>query len=190
MSAETRKSFLVLFFKKEHCLLSCVLLAAAAAPPDFDRLFAALRAAPNSASAEAVEAALTSAWHDQATQSVQVLIDQAAEKLAAGKPQEALADCDAAIVLQPQLADLWRRRAEARLALGDEEGAAADLAQALQRDPRQLPALVDLSRLEEARKQYGQAMAAWQKLLDLDPKTQGGTARLERLRRRAHGEPI
>jgi tetratricopeptide (TPR) repeat protein len=190
MSATTSKSFLFLFFKKELWLPFCFFLVAAADPPDFDRLFAALHAAPNTASAEAVEALLSNAWHDQATQSVQVLIDQAAEKIIAGKAQEALADCDAAIVLQPQLADLFRRRAEARMALGDEDGAAADLAQALQRDPRQLPALVDLSRLEEARKQYNQAMAAWQKLLDLDPRTQGGAARLERLRRRAHGEPI
>jgi tetratricopeptide (TPR) repeat protein len=171
-------------------LMALSLLLAAAAPVDTEPLFAALKTAPTTASAEAVEAALQVAWHDQATQSVQLLIDQAADKILAGHAKEALADCDAAIVLQPALADLWRRRADARLALGDEDGAAADLAQALSREPRLIPALVDLSQLEEARKSYKQALAAWQKVLDLDPKTQKGEARLDRLRRRVNGEPI
>jgi tetratricopeptide (TPR) repeat protein len=176
---------------RPHAILAALgLLLAAAAPVDTEPLFAALKAAPTTASAEAVEAELQAAWHDQATPSVQLLIDQAADKILTGHAKEALADCDAAVVLQPALADLWRRRAEARLALGDEDGAAADLAQGLSREPRLIPALADLSRLEEARKAYPQALAAWQKVLELDPKTEKGEARLDRLRRRVNGEPI
>jgi tetratricopeptide (TPR) repeat protein len=175
---------------RRAALAALGLVTAAAAPAQTDPLFAALKAAPTTSSAEAVEAALLSAWHDQATPSVQLLIDQAADKILTGHAKEALADCDAAVVLQPSLADLWRRRADARLALGDENGAAADLAQALAREPRLIPALADLSQLEEARKSYRQALAAWQKVLDLDPKTQKGQARLDRLRRRVNGEPI
>jgi tetratricopeptide (TPR) repeat protein len=171
-------------------LLPAWWLLSAAAPVDTTPLFAALLVAPTTASAEMVEAKLQAVWHDQATQSVQLLIDQAAQKIATGDAKDALADCDAAVVLQPDLADLWRRRAEARMALGDEAGATADLAQALSREPKLLPALADLSQLAEARHNYAQSLAAWQKLLDLDPKTEKGQARLERLRRRVNGEPI
>jgi tetratricopeptide (TPR) repeat protein len=170
--------------------LAGAVLLGAAAPVDTDPLFAALKAAPNAPAAEAIEAKLQAVWHDAATASVQLLIDQAAMKIMTGKPRDALADCDAAVVLQPDLADLWRRRADARLALGDESGAAADLAQALTREPRLIPALIDLSQLEEARHNYAQALAAWQKVLELDPKTEKGAARLERLKRRVNGEPI
>jgi tetratricopeptide (TPR) repeat protein len=174
-----------------RCLLGgAAVLLAAAAPIDTEALFGALRAAPDAPTAERVEARLQVAWHDQATAAVQLLIDDAAAKIGTGHAQEALTDCDAAVVLQPDLADLWRRRADARLALGDEAGAAADLAQALTREPRLIPALIDLSQLEEARRNYAQALAAWQKVLDLDPKTEKAEARLERLRRLVNGEPI
>jgi hypothetical protein len=33
-------------------------------------------------------------------------------------------------------------------------------------------------------------LSAWQKLLELDPKTEGGGKRLERLQHLLHGEPI
>jgi tetratricopeptide (TPR) repeat protein len=166
------------------------LLLAAAAPIDTEALFGALRRAPDALTATQVEARLQMAWHNQATPAVQLLIDDAAAKIISGHAQEALADCDAAVVLQPDLADLWRRRADARLALGDEDGAAADLAQALTREPRLIPALVDLSQLQEARRNYAQALAAWQKVLELDPKTEKAEPRLSRLRRLVNGEPI
>jgi len=177
-------------FARALALIPAAWLLAAAAPVDTAPLFAALLAAPTTAAADMVEAKLQAVWHDQATPSVQLLIDQAAQKIATGHAKDALADCDAAVVLQPDLADLWRRRAEARMALGDEAGAAADLAQALSREPKLLPALADLSELAEAHHNYAQSLAAWQKLLDLDPKTEKGQARLERLRRRVNGEPI
>jgi tetratricopeptide (TPR) repeat protein len=177
-------------FAPVAALVPVAWLLGAAAPTDTDPLFAALLTAPSTGSAEMVEAKLQAVWHDQATPSVQLLIDQAAEKIATGHAKDALEDCNAAVTLQSDLADLWRRRAEARMALGDEAGATADLAQALSREPRLLPALVDLSQLAEAQHNYAQALTVWQKLLELDPKTQKGQARLERLRRRINGEPI
>jgi tetratricopeptide (TPR) repeat protein len=177
-------------WSRAGCIVPAVWLLGAAAPVDTSPLFAALLNAPSTASAEMVEAKLQAVWHDQATPSVQLLIDQASEKIMTGHAKDALADCEAAVVLQPDLADLWRRRAEARMALGDEAGATADLAQALSREPRLLPALVDLSQLAEAQHNYPQALKAWQKVLELDPKTAKGQARLDRLRRRVNGEPI
>jgi tetratricopeptide (TPR) repeat protein len=173
-----------------RALLAAAVLLLAAAAPDFEHLFAALKAAPGPAAAGAVEEQLLAAWHDQASPSVQILMDQAQGELAAGKAAEALANLDAALVLQPTVADLWRRRAEARSALGSDAGAAADLAQALSREPRLLPALVDLSQFAEGRKNYKEAVAAWERVLALDPKMEKGAARLERLRRKMNGEPI
>ena len=117
-------------------------------------------------------------------------MDHAAQSSAGGKPAEALADSEAAIVLQPGLADLWRRRAEAKYGLGDERGAYADLAQALLRERRLIPAWVDLSRFAEARKDNKRALEAWRKVLELDPQTEGGQKRLERLEHLVSGQPI
>jgi tetratricopeptide (TPR) repeat protein len=167
-----------------------LLALAAAAPPSTDALLAALAQAPNEQAANAIENKLQEAWHDQATPAVQMLIDHAVIAAAHEKNQEALADSDAAITLQPDLADLWRRRAEARFNAGDDQGALADLAQALSREPRLIPALADLSRYAELRKNNKRALEAWRKVLELDPKTEGGAKRLDRLQRKANGEPI
>jgi tetratricopeptide (TPR) repeat protein len=172
---------------------AAALVVMAASPPaasGTDRLLAALKTAPDSQAAGDLENRLQTAWHDQATPSVQLLSDHAAQSAASGKVNDALADADAALVLQPELADLWRRRAEVKYALGDDRGALADLAQALTREPRLIPAWADLSRFAEAHHDAKRALSAWQKLLELDPKTEGGGKRLERLQHLLHGEPI
>ena len=164
--------------------------AAPTAPSNIDRLLTALKTAPDAQIAAGLENQLQAAWHDQATPSVQLLSEHAAHSVAAGKANEALADAEAALVLQPEVADLWRRRAEVKYALGDDRGALADLAQALTREPRLIPAWSDLSRFAEAHHDAKRALSAWQKLLELDPKTEGGAKRLERLQHLLHGEPI
>ncbi len=150
----------------------------------------ALKAAPDRAAAAQLEAQIQQAWHDQATEAVQVLEDEALASVHMGQTQEALKDCDAAIDMQPQLADLWRRRGEVRFVLGDDVGAAADLAQSLAREPRLYPAFADLSRLEEARGNNREALAAWKKYLELDPQAEGGGERLHDLTVKVEGQAL
>jgi tetratricopeptide (TPR) repeat protein len=165
--------------------------AVAANPPvDLEGLYARLKAAPDPATALRLETELQEAWMAPASAAVQVLVEQMITLIHTDKAADALADADAAIVLQPELADLWRRRAEVRLVQGDDRGALADLAQALSRNPRLLPALADLSRLAEQRHEYHRALEAWEKFLALDPRTDGGVKREERLKHLAEGEPI
>jgi tetratricopeptide (TPR) repeat protein len=171
-------------------LFATGLTLAAAGPTSTDTLFAALANAPNERVASELETRLQEVWHDQATPAVQMLIDHAVLAAAHDKQKEALADSDAAITLQPELADLWRRRAEARFGAGDDAGAVADLAQALSREPRLIPALADLSRYAELRHNDKRALEAWRKVLELDPKTEGGQKRLDRLQKKVNGEPI
>jgi tetratricopeptide (TPR) repeat protein len=170
--------------------IAALALLAAAGPVSTDTLLAALAQAPNAHVAAEIEGKLQEAWHDQATPAVQILIDHAVIAAAHEKMADALADSDAAITLQPDLADLYRRRAEARFVSGDDKGALADLAQALVREPRLIPALADLSRYAELRKNNKRALEAWRKVLELDPKTENGQKRLELLQKKVTGEPI
>ncbi len=174
---------------RRRVALGLLVLAAAAPPSPMDRLLDALRRAPDAAAAGVLEAKLQESWHDQASPAVQMLIDHAAQAGAGGKMEDALADSDAAIVLQPDLADLWRRRAEAKFGLGDDKGAFADLAQALSREKRSIPAWVDLSHFSEARHDNKRALEAWRRVLELDPQTEGGGKRLERLQHLVSGQP-
>ena len=147
-------------------------------------------AAPNSEQAGRLEARILVAWHDEATPAVQLLEDRAVAEVHAGKFREALADNDAALVLQPELGDLWRRRAEVRFILNDDAGAYGDLAQALSREARNFPALAALSRFAEARHDHAKAVAAWERFLDVDPKAPGAQERLKKLQVKSQGQPL
>lgn len=160
------------------------------AKPNIDALFAALKAAPTEDAAAAVEAQIKAQWADAATPAVRLLLSRGARELSANAPNDALESFDAALDLSPDLLEGWRGRAAARRALGDYVGAVHDIEEVLRREPRSFVAFQDLSRTAESRGDWKGAYAAWQKVLEISPKTPGGQDRLKDLRRRALGEEL
>ena len=75
-----------------------------------------------------------------------------------------------------------------RFTTGDTQGAIADIRATLQHEPRSFAAFSTLAGISEARKDWRGAYDAWQKVLEIDPKTPGGQERLKDLRRHALGE--
>lgn len=151
-------------------------------------MFAALRAAPDAAAAEAVEQRIMAAWLAEASPAVRLLLESGTRALDAHAPSEALRDFAAATTLQPSLADAWAGRGLARFALHDTAGATDDLLHALALDPQHFTAFETLSFVAEASGDWQGALAAWEKALALDPATAHGKARLEMLRRKVLGE--
>ncbi|MBV9785660.1 MAG: tetratricopeptide repeat protein [Acidisphaera sp.] len=164
--------------------------ALAQAPPLLDQLLAALKVAPSEDIAANLEQRIREAWLNAGSPAVTLLMSRGLRDAQAGAQQEAEADFDAAIVLDPNLAEAYDRRAVTRFQQGDYAGAVRDIEEALKREPRDFIALQDLSRIAESRHDWAGAYAAWQKVLELDPKTPGGEMRLNELRRHAEGEGI
>src|SRR5690606_34216499 len=79
---------------------------------ELDRLFAALRDAPDEAGAALVEARIWALWTQAASPSVQLLMRRGLRNMEARVPEEALEDFDAAITLAPDFAEAWHRRAQ------------------------------------------------------------------------------
>jgi cytochrome c-type biogenesis protein CcmH/NrfG len=174
-------------------LLGVAVTGVAAAPRDaaqIDTLLNALRGAPDEQTAAALELRLRLAWRHAGSPASALLVDRAARELAAGSPEAAIEDTDAALVLEPDYAEAFVARGAARLNGGDAAGAVRDAAEALRREPRDLDALMLLSRAAEQHGDAAAAYAAWQKVMDLDPKTANGATRLRDLRQRAVGEDI
>ena len=172
-------------------LVVCLFVLVAQAPADhrtIDNLLATLRTAPSEEAAAAIEGQLRAAWLNAASPALKLLLTRGGRELSENSAREAIDSFDAALDLEPDLLEAWRGRAQARLRMGDTAGATRDLQEVLRREPRDFAAWQDLSRIGEARGDWKGALAAWQKVLDLDPHSPGGQDRLHDLRRRALGE--
>lgn len=177
-------------------LLACLLpLAAhaadasrAARTAQLDRLYAALKAAPDEATAGMIEQRIRSLWMQQPSPAAALLMARGDRDLHNDAGREAVADFDAVLDLEPDFAEGYNHRAAARAELGDYPGALRDIEAALSRDPRNFAALQGLSRLAEQQGNWQGALDAWRKALDIDPRTPGGLDRLEMLQKKLEGE--
>jgi tetratricopeptide (TPR) repeat protein len=153
-----------------------------------DRMLGTLKSAPSEAIASPLEQQIRQLWLNSGTPAVTLLMSRGLREMKADASQDAIDDFTAAITLDPNLAEAYHQRAIARFAAGDTPGAIADIQATLQREPRSFAALETLSAIAEARKDWKGAYDAWQKVLEVDPKTPGGEERLKDLRRHALGE--
>ena len=151
-----------------------------------DQLLGALQSAPTEDMAALLERRIEQLWLEAGSPAVRLLMTRGMRALRAGAAADA--DFDAAIALDPGYVEAWHRRAIARFEAGDTLGAIADIGEALQREPRNFAALDTLARLSEAREDWKGAYAAWQKKLEIDPKTPGGEEKRKDFRRRALGD--
>lgn len=153
-----------------------------------DRLMTALKTAPNAEVAAPIEQQIMRRLIEAGSPAVTLLMSRGLRELQADAYQDAIEDFTDAITLDPNLAEAYHQRAKARYAAGDTQGAIADIEQTLRHEPRDFAALRTLATISEARKDWKGAYAAWQKLLDIDPKTPDGEAHLKDLKRRALGD--
>ena len=154
-----------------------------------EHMMTALQQATDSTAASIIEAHLRVYLLKAATPAVSLLVERGNRELGASQTGEAITDFSSAIDLQPELAELYRLRALARFQGNDYPGAVHDLEQAVHTEPRDFVAFDDLSHMAEQHGDAKGAYTAWKKLLELDPKTEGGDARLDELRRKAYGQP-
>lgn len=170
-------------------LLACWPPAAGAADPKLASLVAALAQARGRDQAIELELELEQLREQAVQPTVRLLLRRAQRELAAGDRRAAVGDLDDAAELQPDSALILRERAAARAAAGDLDGAVSDLGVALSRDPDDALAWQVLAGVEEERAAWVAAFKAWQHVVGLDPQLQGGSKRLDRLHRKAFGQP-
>ena len=161
---------------------------AVAQPSQLDRLLKALLAAPSESIAAMLEGRIRAIWVQQGSPAAALLLSRGERDLQNNADDEALADFDAALELEPEYAEGYNHRAVARAALGNFAGAIRDIEEVLKREPRHFSALEGLSHIAEQQRDWDGALKAWQKALDIDPRTPGGLDRLEMLQKKVDGE--
>ena len=145
--------------------------------------------APDVASARDLEAQVLSVWTDALSPTVRLMTRRAERETGDHRFDDAVADMNAALAMQPGASELWRRLALAQAEAGDDDAAIRSLGGALSREPRNIFAWRDLSVIEERRHDDAAALRAWTRLLELDPQTAGARARAKALDLKANGAP-
>jgi cytochrome c-type biogenesis protein CcmH/NrfG len=153
-----------------------------------DRMLDALKTAPSERAAALLEDQVLHAWLQAGTPAVTLLMSRGLRSLQANQDDDAVESFTDAITLAPDVAEAWHQRAIARYHAGDVVGAIRDLQETVTREPRDFAAFRTLADIATAREDWKGAYAAWQKVMELDPKTPGGDERLRELKRRAVGE--
>jgi len=157
---------------------------------ELDRLFEALKTAPDTQGGQLVESRIRAVWGQAASPATGLLLRRGMRNLQRNEAAEALEDFDAALVLDPAAPDGWLLRARAYGALGDRTAAARDLREALRLEPRHFGALLQLSELQQEAKDLPGALRSLDAALALHPKMPGGDARRRELARLAEGDAL
>jgi tetratricopeptide (TPR) repeat protein len=163
---------------------------AAARKAELDRLFEALKDAPDASGAQLVEARIRGLWARQISPAATLLMRRGLRNLQGNAADEALEDFDAALVLEPDAPDLWLLRSQALAALGDRRAAARDIQQALVLEPRHFIALVQLSRMQDEAGDAAGALRSFDAALALHPRMPGAEDRRRELQRKAEGDAL
>jgi tetratricopeptide (TPR) repeat protein len=163
-------------------------LIAAAAPasadqndPRLDRLFTQLAAVRTAPEAATLEAQITTIWLKSGSDTVDVLMARAGDAMVAQDAATAKKLFDAVAEMKPDYAEIWYWRAELLLIMDSQQEAAADLAKAIELEPRHFKALAIAGRLAEGAGNKAAALAAYRKAVALNPMMESIVRRIEQL---------
>lgn len=155
-----------------------------------DNLYALLATAENEQAAEQTSNAILRLWASSGSDTVTVLMARAVKAMQEKNSGLALRMLDAVVEQAPDYAEGWSQRAHVLYLEGQTHRALGDLRRALALDPNHFRALNALGHIL---REYGEkkgALAAYQRLLEVHPFSDGAQKAVEDLKREVQGQGI
>lgn len=146
-----------------------------AAQPDvapdaaLSRLFSSLKKERDPQKARVIANEIVGQWTDSGSATINLLLTWSEEAAEEKRKAAAYDFLDQAILLEPDFAQAWYRRALVHYADGDTRKAMADLNSTLQKEPRFFPALASLANILESNERDALALKVWEQYLALYP---------------------
>jgi len=164
-------------------------------------LFGALKAAPDEASAKAVEDRIWAVWTAAGSETTILLMGRAKKALDdAGKERNdeektkdydlALHLLDAIIEIKPDYTEAWNRRATVYFMKKDYADALSDIFKVLAREPRHFGALSGLGLIMQDVGDDKRALDAYRKALEVYPRLKGMEEKVKNLKEKVEGRDI
>ena len=134
-----------------------------------DSLFGALAASRRQGEAAALRDRIWSLWLHSGSPSVDLLMSRSVAAMEEGQWHQALEILDRLVVLAPEFAEAWNKRATVLYHLGERERSLADIARTLALEPRHFGALSGLAMILEEQGSPARAAVARARIRALTP---------------------
>lgn len=161
-----------------------------AANKTLDALFATLAKAGSAEEAKPVEEKIVALFLQSDSASIDLLMQRAAQSLAAGDMATAKALLGSVTAIAPDYAEGWHQHARLLAASGDDEGAMFSLQKTVTLNPRQFEAYAELAAMLEDYGNKRGALSMYRKALKLDPNYGDIARHVRELTRAVEGERI
>jgi tetratricopeptide (TPR) repeat protein len=168
------------------------------APPDtaeqraklLEELYTRLAAAPNPEDAEPIAKSIERLWHFSGSATADLLVDRAIAAGNASNQELAMKLLDATVLLQPDYAEAWNRRAYLYYLKNDYKRALGDLRRVLALEPNHFRALEGLAQILRSIGEKKAALDAYKKLLAVHPHAAGAKQAVDELKLEVEGQGI
>ncbi|WP_295809255.1 tetratricopeptide repeat protein [uncultured Nitratireductor sp.] len=134
-----------------------------------DALFQDLKKETNEQAARRIALRIGNAWSDSGSDTANLLIGWANDAIKAEKFSVALDFLDQITMLFPDYAEGWNRRATVHFMRNDYARSMADISRTLELEPRHFGALAGMARILQATGRNEQALATYERVLDVYP---------------------
>ena len=161
--------------------------------PDFgpsDQMFDDLQSAQSSEEAKDTALDIWAAWMESGSDAADLIMERAVNAQAAGRLELARALYDRVILIQPNYAEAWHRRASLFLEQQAVDEALRDLNETLRLEPRHFGAWAVLGGVLETLGARTEAVEAYQEALKIYPEMPTAKSAIARLKREKIGRPV
>ena len=134
-----------------------------------DALFLELKKAESQAVAEGVANRIWEAWNNSGSDSINLLMKWSQDAMDGQKFPVALDFLDQVVVLKPDFAEGWNRRATLHFMMNNYAKSMADIDKTLQLEPRHFGALAGMGHIFLALEKKELALRAYERALDVYP---------------------
>lgn len=162
----------------------------AQAPTTLNSLFERLVKAKDSAEGRAISRQIEQRWMRSPSEAANLLMSRVAQVGNGHANETALELLDHIVMLQPQWAEAYNKRATILFLMDDYDGALRDIRATLAREPRHYGALAGLGMMMQKMGNEKAAYAAYSKALDIHPQLDDVRAIVERMRPEVVGREL
>ncbi|OQM76277.1 tetratricopeptide repeat protein [Manganibacter manganicus] len=155
-----------------------------------DALFVALKRERNERAAERIAAQIGQTFQQSGSATTDLLMQWSQKAIDERKFDVALDFLDEIVTLQPSFAEGWNRRATVHFLMKDYAKSLADIDEVLKLEPRHFGALSGLAQIMTETDHKKDALAAWERVLDIYPMLRSAQDQVATLSDELAGEAI